>query len=100
MESVESFRARAAAWIPEHLPRVGATGRDNPVTRRLDDEGKDPGDPVARAKALQRIIYDGGFAGRVLPVGVRRSGPHAAAHGRVQRASAAATTSPACRTTA
>ncbi|MFI5046436.1 MAG: acyl-CoA dehydrogenase family protein [Acidimicrobiia bacterium] len=67
MESVESFRGRAAAWIPDHLPRVGATGRDNPVTRRLDDDGKNPRDPVARAKVLQRTIYDGGFAGVCYP---------------------------------
>ena len=57
-ESVDSFRARAAAWIPDHLPRIGAIGRDDPVTRRVDDDGGDPTDPVTRGKALQRIIFD------------------------------------------
>ena len=67
-ESVDSFRARAAAWIPDHLPRIGAIGRDDPVTRRVDDDGGDPTDPVTRGKALQRIIFDGGFAGVCYPV--------------------------------
>lgn len=67
IESVESFRERAAAWIPEHLPKVGAEGDDNPVTRRLVDQGLDPDDSVARSKALQGTIYDGGFAGLCYP---------------------------------
>jgi alkylation response protein AidB-like acyl-CoA dehydrogenase len=67
MESVESFRERAAAWIPTHLPKIGATGDDNPVTRRLVEQGSDPDDEVLRSKALQGIIYDGGFAGVAYP---------------------------------
>jgi alkylation response protein AidB-like acyl-CoA dehydrogenase len=67
METVEDFRARAAAWIPEHLPKVGARGNDNPVTRRLVEEGKDPENPTLRSKALQQILYDGGFAGVAYP---------------------------------
>ncbi len=68
IEPVEDFQARAAAFIAANLPRIGATGGDNPVTRRLVAEGKDPGDHVLRAKALQAIIYDGGFAGLCYPV--------------------------------
>jgi alkylation response protein AidB-like acyl-CoA dehydrogenase len=67
MESVESFRERAAAWIPNHLPKIGATGNDNPVTRRLVEQGADPDDELLRSKALQGIIYDGGFAGVAYP---------------------------------
>ncbi len=67
LESVESFRERAAAWIPGHLPKVGATGNDNPVTRRLVEQGLDPEDHVLRSKALQGIISDGGFAGVAYP---------------------------------
>src|SRR5262245_56518124 len=67
MESVESFRARAADWIPEHLPRPGVRGDDNPVDRRLAENGLDPDDHIARARALQGILYDGGFAGICYP---------------------------------
>jgi alkylation response protein AidB-like acyl-CoA dehydrogenase len=67
METVEDFRARAAAWIPDHLPKVGARGDDNPVTRKLVEQGEDPEHPTLRSKALQRIIYDGGFAGVAYP---------------------------------
>jgi alkylation response protein AidB-like acyl-CoA dehydrogenase len=67
IETVEDFRTRAAAWIPETLPKIGAKGNDNQVTRRLTEEGQDPGDHVLRAKMLQRIIYDGGFAGICYP---------------------------------
>ena|SRR6202034_433722 len=66
-ESVEAFQARAAAWIPEHLPKIGDTGEGNPVTRRLQEQGLDPADPVLRSKALQGIIYEGGFAGVAYP---------------------------------
>jgi alkylation response protein AidB-like acyl-CoA dehydrogenase len=67
VESVEDFAARAAKWIPENLPKIGATGNDDPVTRRLNDRGLDPDDRVARSKALQGILYDGGFAGITYP---------------------------------
>jgi alkylation response protein AidB-like acyl-CoA dehydrogenase len=67
MESVESFRERAAAWIPERSPKVGATGNDDPVTRRLVERGLDADNSVLRSKALQGIIYDGGFAGVAYP---------------------------------
>jgi alkylation response protein AidB-like acyl-CoA dehydrogenase len=67
MESVESFRERAAAWIPDHLPKIGATGNDDPAVRRLVEQGLDPEDQILRSKALQRIIYDGGFAGVAYP---------------------------------
>jgi alkylation response protein AidB-like acyl-CoA dehydrogenase len=67
MESVEEFRARARAWIVQNLPRIGAEGDDNPVTVKLEAEGLDSDDHVLRAKALQRIIYEGGFAGICYP---------------------------------
>ncbi|HEX5588548.1 MAG TPA: acyl-CoA dehydrogenase family protein [Acidimicrobiia bacterium] len=67
MESVESFRERAAAWIPEHLPKIGASGGDDPITRRLREQDLDPDNYLLRTKALQGIIYDGGFAGVAYP---------------------------------
>jgi len=66
-ETVESFRTRAARWIPEHLPRIGVTGAENPVTRRLEEQGLDPENEALRARALQGIISDGGFAGLTYP---------------------------------
>jgi len=67
IESVESFAERATAWIPEHLPRPGTRGDDNPVDRRLAEHGGDPDDHIARARALQGILFDGGFAGICYP---------------------------------
>jgi alkylation response protein AidB-like acyl-CoA dehydrogenase len=46
---------------------MGATGDENPVTRRLQDRGLDSANEVLRAKALQGIIHDGGFAGVAYP---------------------------------
>ena len=45
-----------------------------------------------RARGLQRMLWDGGFAGITLPEGVRRPGPHRRAPPRVHRGGGAATT--------
>jgi alkylation response protein AidB-like acyl-CoA dehydrogenase len=56
-EDVESFRLRARAWLAEHMPPVPeTTGPWLPE----DDDG-------VRARELQRILFDGGFAGLCFP---------------------------------
>lgn len=58
-ETVEEFRVRARQWMAANLP-VLPDGYDN---RRLDVE-----DPSGeRSRRLQRILYDGGFAGLCFP---------------------------------
>ena len=57
VESVESFRARARAWLAESMPRLapgaGIADRD--------------ADRYAEERRLQRRIWDGGFAGVCWP---------------------------------
>ena len=59
LESVESFRARARKWLASNYPRL--------------EEGEDPfdaldeRDAIAHARHLQRLLFDGGFAGIVFP---------------------------------
>jgi alkylation response protein AidB-like acyl-CoA dehydrogenase len=61
VEPLEAFRERAAAWIAEHLPPLPPTGwPSNPLA---SDE--DP--PFAHQRALQRRLWDGGFAGLAFP---------------------------------
>ena len=61
-EDVESFRLRARAWLAESMPRL------NP-----DEDGSMEavfarGDAIwPRARELQRMLYDGGFAGICFP---------------------------------
>jgi len=62
MESVESFVARAAAWLPEHLAPADPTRFENGFGS--DDEELVA---VARMRATQRTIFDGGFAGICFP---------------------------------
>jgi alkylation response protein AidB-like acyl-CoA dehydrogenase len=59
-EDVESFRRRAREWIAGHLPRLpGGDGRGaGPL---IDDAA------WLRARQLQRLLYDGGFAGLCYP---------------------------------
>ena len=60
---VESFRLEARAWIEANLePRTHGV-----LAGRVDSEPKSPED-IARARALQRRLYDGGFAGISYPV--------------------------------
>jgi alkylation response protein AidB-like acyl-CoA dehydrogenase len=61
-EDVESFRLRARAWLADSMPRL------NP-----DEDGSMEavfarGDAIwPRARELQRMLYDGGFAGICFP---------------------------------
>ena len=62
MESVEDFRARAREWIKANLGPV--QGWD--LSQHCEsDEEEDKA--VARDRALQRKIFDGGFAGICFP---------------------------------
>ncbi len=62
LEDVESFRLRARAWLADSMPRL------NP-----DEDGSMEavfarGDAIwPRARELQRMLYDGGFAGICFP---------------------------------
>jgi alkylation response protein AidB-like acyl-CoA dehydrogenase len=64
VESVDTFRLRARAWIPENLRFVG------PTTKTLRNETTDDEElaAVARERAIQRSLFDGGFAGICVPV--------------------------------
>jgi alkylation response protein AidB-like acyl-CoA dehydrogenase len=59
MENVESFRLRARAWLAEHMPRRPV---DAPPPDRAEDEQTWIDD-----RALQRKLWDGGFAGICFP---------------------------------
>lgn len=56
LESVDEFRARARAWLRDNLPAAPA------------DAGKtDTEEAWDRARHLQRVLHDGGFAGICFP---------------------------------
>jgi alkylation response protein AidB-like acyl-CoA dehydrogenase len=59
IESVEAFRLRARAWLAEHLPVLAD---DAPPPDRAEDHGT-----WVHDKQLQRILWDGGFAGICFP---------------------------------
>ncbi len=58
-EDVESFRLRARAWLAENMPRI--EGKSNADIAREDENG-------VYARKLQKILFDGGFAGLCFPV--------------------------------
>ncbi|ROO86572.1 alkylation response protein AidB-like acyl-CoA dehydrogenase [Actinocorallia herbida] len=60
MESVESFRLRARAWLAAHMPRRDAEAE----AAELPED--DIGDWL-RARELQQLLYSGGFAGICFP---------------------------------
>jgi alkylation response protein AidB-like acyl-CoA dehydrogenase len=55
-ESVDEFAARAGAWLADHMPRL----EREPVHERRDDIWD-------RQRELQRMLWDGGFAGICVP---------------------------------
>ena len=63
LEAVEAFRARARAWIREHLKPVG------PILVTLRDERTDEEElaAVARDREVQRMLFDAGLAGVCVP---------------------------------
>jgi alkylation response protein AidB-like acyl-CoA dehydrogenase len=58
-ESVEELRSRARSWLAANLPRLDP---DSPAIRTRDGE-----DTWARARELQKTLWDGGFAGICFP---------------------------------
>jgi alkylation response protein AidB-like acyl-CoA dehydrogenase len=62
-ESVESFRARARAFLRENVP--SQTGRK--VVLRAGASEEEELAEVQRERALQRLLFDGGFAGICFP---------------------------------
>jgi alkylation response protein AidB-like acyl-CoA dehydrogenase len=62
VESLESFRARARAYIEANIPRSEGYSSNG----ELSDE-EELAD-VARQREVQRLLYDGGLAGIVVPV--------------------------------
>ena len=58
-ESVESFRTRARAWLADTMPPL-PDGATNQLLAREDESGE-------RARRLQRLLFDGGFAGISFP---------------------------------
>ena len=62
LEDVESFRLRARAWLAENMPRLVPGENDNLEALMQRGDGIWP-----RARELQRLLYDGGFAGICFP---------------------------------
>ena len=58
-ESVEEFAARARAWLAENMPRIDPDGPPEA------DRGEEA--PWLRARELQKMLWDGGFAGICFP---------------------------------
>ncbi|OBI47219.1 acyl-CoA dehydrogenase [Mycobacterium kyorinense] len=58
-ESVEQFRARARAWLADNMPRIDPA---SPPVAHRDDERC-----WQRARELQKLLYNGGFAGICFP---------------------------------
>ena len=65
VEPVEDFAARARTWLAENMPRLGegqVLGFGG--AHRSDEEELAR---IARCRELQRLLYDGGFAGICVP---------------------------------
>jgi len=59
-ESVDAFRSRARQWLADTMPRL-PEGATNHLLSRDDESGE-------HARELQRLLFDGGFAGICFPV--------------------------------
>ncbi|MCV6966559.1 acyl-CoA dehydrogenase [Mycobacterium intermedium] len=58
-ESVQQFRDRARSWLAANMPRLDP---NSPTALERDGEAS-----WRRARELQRLLYDGGFAGICFP---------------------------------
>ena len=74
IEPVEEFRARAREWIKANLGPMQPWDR----TQHCKDDEEELV-AVARDRALQRKIFDGGFAGICMPTRIWRTWPDARA---------------------
>ena len=64
LESVDAFAARARSWLAGNMPRAAdGLGGYNPVQRNDEAELAH----IARCRELQRMLFDGGFAGICVP---------------------------------
>src|SRR3954451_13985776 len=63
IESVESFRERARTWLKENFPPEEG---NEMLLRAAASDAKEL-EEIARARELQRMLYDGGFAGVCFP---------------------------------
>jgi alkylation response protein AidB-like acyl-CoA dehydrogenase len=63
IESVDSFRARARAWLKDNFP----PDEGNAMLLRAAASDEAELEEIARARELQRMLYDGGFAGVCFP---------------------------------
>ncbi len=63
IESVEDFRIRARTWLAESFPRAEGTEQ---LLRAGASEEEELAE-IARARELQRLLFDGGFAGVCFP---------------------------------
>jgi alkylation response protein AidB-like acyl-CoA dehydrogenase len=63
IESVEDFRARARSWLADNFPR--AEGNEQLLRAGASEEAELA--EITHARALQRMLYDGGFAGVCFP---------------------------------
>jgi alkylation response protein AidB-like acyl-CoA dehydrogenase len=64
VEDVESFTARARAWLAENMPRHSGSGVMGFRASRSDDEELAR---IARCRELRRMLFDGGLAGICVP---------------------------------
>jgi alkylation response protein AidB-like acyl-CoA dehydrogenase len=65
IESVESFRARARKWLAENFPRQPEHDV-HPLRRAAGTEEEELAE-ISHARELQRLLFDGGFAGVCFP---------------------------------
>jgi alkylation response protein AidB-like acyl-CoA dehydrogenase len=63
-DDLDQFRERARSWLQATMPRT--SGRAKLGQRGSGDPEQEP-QRVERARELQRILYDGGFAGIAFP---------------------------------
>jgi alkylation response protein AidB-like acyl-CoA dehydrogenase len=56
---LDAYRARLRAWLAEHMPKLDPAVRWDPIN---DDD-----DRASRNRELQRILFDGGYAGICYP---------------------------------
>ncbi len=64
MESVEDFAGRARWWLAQHMPRAADGVGGFRGARRDDDEELAH---LEHCRQLQRLLFDGGFAGICVP---------------------------------
>ncbi|MCZ7525688.1 MAG: acyl-CoA dehydrogenase family protein [Acidimicrobiia bacterium] len=60
VESVEGFRLRARAWLAEHMPPLDPDAPPFSVVTVTEEQAR-------RSRELQRLLYEGGFAGIAFP---------------------------------